>query len=65
MGIARRDQLASAGRSWDLRFLFSTGDQVTNLREDIFLNRINYSLTTMDEKGRDQFLDRAVKALEK
>ena len=42
-----------------------TGDQVTNLREDIFMNRINYSLTTMDEKGREQSLDRAVKALEK
>ena len=65
MGIARRHQLGNAERSWDLRFLFFTGDQVTNLREDIFLNRINYSLTTMDEKGRDQFLDRAVKALEK
>ena len=43
----------------------SLGDQVTNLREDIFLHRINYSLTTMDEESQEQYLDRAVKALEK
>ena len=66
MGIARRNQLESAGRSWDLRFLSSTGDQVTNLREDIFMHRIKYSLTsTMNEEERDMFLDKAVKALEK
>lgn len=42
------------------------GDQVTNLREDIFMHRIKYSLTsTMDEEERDMFLDKAVKSLEK
>lgn len=43
-----------------------TGDQVTNLREDVFMHRVRYSLTTtMDEEERDNFLDKAVKALEK
>ncbi|KAK7690552.1 hypothetical protein QCA50_005650 [Cerrena zonata] len=41
-------------------------DLVTNLREDIFVNRLKYSLTTsMDEEEREAFLNRAVKALEK
>ncbi|KIP04476.1 hypothetical protein PHLGIDRAFT_75887 [Phlebiopsis gigantea 11061_1 CR5-6] len=41
-------------------------DQVTNLREDIFVHRIRYSLTSsMDEEERDIFLDKAVRALEK
>ena len=44
----------------------STGDIVTNLREDIFVNRLKYSLTTsMDEEEREAFLNRAVKSLEK
>lgn len=44
----------------------SVGDQVTNLREDIFVHRIRYSLTSsMDEDERDIFLDKAVRALEK
>ena len=43
-----------------------TGDQVTNLREDIFTHRIRYSLTTtMNVEEREIFLDKAVKALEK
>lgn len=42
------------------------GDHVTNLREDIFIHRIKYSLTTtMDESERDSFLNKAAKALEK
>ncbi|OCH86618.1 hypothetical protein OBBRIDRAFT_890367 [Obba rivulosa] len=41
-------------------------DQVTNLREDIFIYRIKYSLTaTMDESQREMFLNKAVQALEK
>ncbi|RPD74988.1 hypothetical protein L226DRAFT_508637 [Lentinus tigrinus ALCF2SS1-7] len=41
-------------------------DHVVNLREEIFLNRIRYSLTTaVDDKERDNFLSRAVKSLEK
>ncbi|KAI0072968.1 hypothetical protein K474DRAFT_1723915 [Panus rudis PR-1116 ss-1] len=41
-------------------------DHVTNLREDVFIHRLKYSLTTsMDESERDKFLDKAVKALEK
>lgn len=39
---------------------------MTNLREDIFTHRVKYSLTTtMDEEDRENFLDKAVKALEK
>lgn len=42
------------------------GDQVTNLREDIFMHRIRYSLTSsMDEGEREMFLDKAIKSLEK
>ncbi|KAI0784287.1 inositol hexakisphosphate-domain-containing protein [Abortiporus biennis] len=41
-------------------------DHVTNLREDIFVNRVKYSLTTsMDEEEREKFLSKAGKALEK
>ena len=44
----------------------NTGDQVTNLREDIFKNRVKYSLTaTMDESEREEYLDKAIKAMEK
>ncbi|KAJ7081810.1 inositol hexakisphosphate-domain-containing protein [Mycena belliarum] len=40
-------------------------DHVTNLREDILIHRLKYSMTSMDDvKGQD-FLDKAVKALEK
>lgn len=42
------------------------GDQVTNLREDIFLHRIRYSLTTtMNEEAREAVLNKAIKAMEK
>ncbi|PCH42051.1 hypothetical protein WOLCODRAFT_119866, partial [Wolfiporia cocos MD-104 SS10] len=41
-------------------------DHVTNLREDIFTNRVKYSLTTtMDEAQRENFLNKAVRSLEK
>ncbi len=42
------------------------GDHVVNLREDIFTNRIKYSLTAaVDNKERDKYLNKAVKSLEK
>ena len=42
------------------------GDHVVNLREEIFLNRIRYSLTAaVDDKERDNFLSKAVKSIEK
>jgi hypothetical protein len=43
------------------------GDHVRNLREDILIHRLNYSLTTMDtdEGLREEYLDKAVQALEK
>ncbi|KAJ7471451.1 inositol hexakisphosphate-domain-containing protein [Mycena galericulata] len=40
-------------------------DQVINLREDILIHRLKYSLTSMDEAKGEDFLDKAVKALEK
>ncbi|PPQ64598.1 hypothetical protein CVT26_001996 [Gymnopilus dilepis] len=40
-------------------------DQVTNLREDILMHRLKYSLTSMDEVQGEIFLNKAVKALEK
>ncbi|KAF9048553.1 inositol hexakisphosphate-domain-containing protein [Panaeolus papilionaceus] len=40
-------------------------DQVTNLREDILINRLKYSLTSMDEAQGEKYLKKAGKALEK
>ncbi|KAL7279008.1 hypothetical protein ACG7TL_006840 [Trametes sanguinea] len=41
-------------------------DHVVNLREDIFTNRVRYSLTTaVDDKEREKYLNKAVKSLEK
>ncbi|EIM91392.1 uncharacterized protein STEHIDRAFT_153038 [Stereum hirsutum FP-91666 SS1] len=40
-------------------------DHVVNLREDILIHRIKYSLTNMDEDSKDELLGKAVKALEK
>ncbi|THH21421.1 hypothetical protein EW146_g157 [Bondarzewia mesenterica] len=40
-------------------------DLVVNLREDILIHRIKFSLTSLDEPSRDQYLGKAVKALEK
>ncbi|PPQ64143.1 hypothetical protein CVT24_008773 [Panaeolus cyanescens] len=40
-------------------------DQVTNLREDILINRLKYSLTSMDEAQGEKYLNKAGKALEK
>lgn len=44
---------------------FWKGDNVINLREDILINRIRYSLTTLEDRTRENFLDKAAKALEK
>jgi len=41
------------------------GDHVTNLREDILIYRLKYSLASMDEAKEEDFLGKAVKALEK
>ncbi|KAF8525934.1 inositol hexakisphosphate-domain-containing protein [Hysterangium stoloniferum] len=40
-------------------------DHVINLREDILINRIKYSLTTLEDKSRETYLDKAAQALEK
>ncbi|EJU05109.1 hypothetical protein DACRYDRAFT_93438 [Dacryopinax primogenitus] len=40
-------------------------DHVINLREDILTLRVKYSLTSMDEKKRQNYLGRAARALEK
>ena len=48
-----------------LYFALLTGDHVVNLREEILTNRIRYALTSLDEQGREKFLDKAVKAMEK
>ncbi|KAF8577784.1 hypothetical protein K439DRAFT_1417887 [Ramaria rubella] len=39
-------------------------DHVLNLREDILLNRIKFSLTTMEDREREVHLHKAAKALE-
>ncbi|CDO71831.1 hypothetical protein BN946_scf184939.g55 [Trametes cinnabarina] len=41
-------------------------DHVVNLKEDIFTNRVRYSLTTaVDDREREKYLNKAVKSLEK
>ncbi|KAJ7649811.1 inositol hexakisphosphate-domain-containing protein [Roridomyces roridus] len=40
-------------------------DQVINLREDILIHRLKYSMISMDEAQGEDALDKAVKALEK
>jgi hypothetical protein len=54
-------------KDWGFFFLYWAGDHVRNLREDILIHRLNYSLTTMDtdEGLREDYLDKAVQALEK
>jgi len=42
------------------------GDHVVNMREDIFKNRVKYSVTsTASEASREEFLDDAIKGLER
>ena len=39
---------------------------MVNMREDIFKNRVRYSVTsTVNEASRDEFLDDAIKGLER
>ncbi|KAJ7168617.1 inositol hexakisphosphate-domain-containing protein [Mycena filopes] len=45
--------------------VIDAADHVTNLREDILMHRLKYSMTSMDEAKGEDFLDKAVKALEK
>lgn len=41
------------------------GDHVVNLREEIFKNRVKYSVaSTINEASREGFLDHAIKGLE-
>ena len=44
---------------------FVEGDHVTNLREEILMARVKYSLTSMDEKGMEDHLVDAVRSLER
>ena len=47
-------------------YLTIIGDHVVNLREEIFKNRVKYSVTsTVSEASREEFLDDAIKALER
>ena len=42
------------------------GDLVINLREEIFKNRVRYSVTsTTNEASREEYLDDAIKGLER
>jgi hypothetical protein len=38
---------------------------MSHLREDILMHRLKYSMTSMEEAKGEDFLDKAVKALEK
>ena len=40
-------------------------DHVTNLREDILIHRLRYSMTSMDEAKGEIYLSKARRALEK
>lgn len=40
-------------------------DHVLNLREEVLVHRLRYALTSMDDKNRSLYLEKAVKALEK
>ncbi|KAJ7121865.1 hypothetical protein C8R43DRAFT_959462 [Mycena crocata] len=42
-----------------------SADHVINLQEDTLIHRLKYSMTSMDEAKGEDFLDKAVKALEK
>ncbi|PPQ89339.1 hypothetical protein CVT25_003176 [Psilocybe cyanescens] len=45
--------------------VIDTADQVTNLREDILTYRLRYSLTSLDEAQGEDFLNKAMRSLEK
>lgn len=41
------------------------GDHVANLREEILAHRVDYSVTSMDDKGRSVHIQKAKRAMEK
>jgi hypothetical protein len=43
--------------------LTQTGDAVINLRENVMELRIKYSVSAMDDKGRQALLERALRAV--
>ncbi|PPQ89323.1 hypothetical protein CVT25_003160 [Psilocybe cyanescens] len=45
--------------------IIDTADQVTNLREDILTYRLRYSLTSLDEAQGEEFLNKAMRSLER
>lgn len=45
--------------------MFRTGDHVVNLKEDILVHRIKYSLSSLEEPNGNLLLQKAGKALEK
>lgn len=45
--------------------MWTLGDHVVNLREAVLDHRIRYSMTTLDDRERGEYLVRAGKALEK
>ncbi|PFH53133.1 hypothetical protein AMATHDRAFT_138191 [Amanita thiersii Skay4041] len=45
--------------------VIDTTDQVTNLRDDILINRLKYALTSMDEDQGEKYLQKARNSLEK
>ena len=44
---------------------FCKADHVTNLREDILIHRLKYSMTTIDDANGEDFIGKGAKALEK
>lgn len=45
--------------------LLTLGDHVANLREEILAHRVDYSVTSMDDKGRSLHIQKAKRAMEK
>lgn len=45
--------------------LYCLGDHVLNLRETVLDYRVRYSVTTLDDRDRAEYLAKAGKALEK
>lgn len=45
--------------------MFQVGDHVVNIREDILVHRIKYSLSTLEGPNGNSLLRKAGKALEK
>ena len=45
--------------------VINTCDQVLNLRQEILVNRLKYSIANFDDQGRMEYLKKAAKALER